>query len=390
MIYLDNASTTQIAPSVLEEMMPYLKEQFGNPGTVYELGRNAHDAVQKARNQVADFIGAEPEQIIFTSGGTEANNLAIYGVMYDNFDDRIAVSRVEHDSVLRSVDAHANPVFINVDSNCVVSVQEVERILSRYHDSVRHNNIRMVSVMYVNNETGAVNPVKEIADLCKRYGVLFHTDCVQAAGCQPIDVKEIGCDFLSISSHKIHGAKGAGALFVRDKDLLPMHLIYGGASQEFGVRGGTENVAGIVGFGKACELAMYGREDYEKTVLYYKQSFYNKLIDELKKDNLDDIIKVNGEAIQNSSGKTLNISVQGVDAETLVLMMDAQGVCISAGAACKSHESKPSHVLLAMGLTQGQARSSVRVSFSEFNTYAEIEKAACILANCIKVLRGAV
>ena len=388
MIYLDNASTTQIAPGVLDAMMPYLKEQYGNPGTIYELGRKALNAVSVARKQVADFIGAKPEQIIFTSGGTEANNLAVYGVMYNNFDDRIVVSRVEHDSVLRAVDYHANPIFINVDNNGVVSTKDVERVLNKYQDSARRNKIRMVSVMYVNNETGSVNPIKEIATLCKRYGALFHTDCVQAAGCQPIDVKKIGCDFLSISSHKIHGVKGVGALFVRDKSLLPMHLIYGGASQEFGLRGGTENVAGIVGFGKACELAMYGREEYEKTVLFYKKSFFDILIKELKKDNLDEMIKVNGETIQSGSGKTLNLLIRGVDAETLVLMMDSQGGCISAGAACKSHESKPSHVLLAMGLTPGQARSSIRISFSDFNTYDEIEKAACILANCIKNLRG--
>ena len=217
---------------------------------------------------------------------------------------------------------------------------------------------------------------------------MFHTDCVQAAGCQDINVKEIGCDFLSISAHKIHGAKGAGALFAKRKELISP-LIYGGSSQEFGLRGGTENVAGIVGFGKACELAKANIKDCLKTVSYYKNYFHETLIDELYIRGIDrSIVRINGRDPKSIQGKTLNIMFRGVDAETLMLLLDAKEVCVSAGSACKSHESKPSHVLIGMGLTPDEARDSIRVSFSEFNTESEIKEAAEIIAQCISMLKA--
>lgn len=384
MIYLDNAATTQIAPAVLDEMMPYLKEEYGNPGTIYGFGRKAADAVALARQRVAKFIGAEPEQIIFTSGGSEANNLAIHGTrkyLSGIGKEMILASKVEHDSIMNAVSQY-NTVYVGVDEFGMVCPEHINRALT-----FCHKNIGIVSIMYANNETGSVNPVADIGKICAEHGVLFHTDCVQAAGCQHTDVKEIGCDLLSISSHKIHGAKGVGALFVKNKELLSP-LIYGGALQEFGLRGGTENVAGIVGFGKACELAMLNREECLDTVSYYRQLFYARLIDKLKKKELDSIVSINGECLFNSKGKTLNIRFDGVDAETLVIMLDAQGVCISAGSACRSHESHPSHVLTAMGLTPDEARDSVRVSFSEYNEVAEVEKAASITASCVAALKG--
>lgn len=384
MIYLDNAATTKISPLVLEEMMPYLKEEYGNPGAVYSLGRRAAEAVRQARQRVADFIGATPEQIIFTSGGSEANTIAIRCTrkyLESIGKKTVLTSTVEHDSVLKAIDNFSS-VSVGVDELGVVHTEHISQILDRCSD------IGIVSIMYANNETGSVNPVAEVGRVCKEYGVLFHTDCVQAAGCQPIDVNVIGCDFLSLSSHKIHGAKGIGALFVRNKELLTPQ-IYGGALQESGIRSGTENVAGIVGFGKACELASHGREEYLETVSCYKQKFYDCLLRELHSYNLDKIVSVNGEPITNK-GKTLNLRLENVDAETLLLMLDAQGVCISAGSACKSHESQPSHVLTAMGLTPDQARDSVRISFSEFNKNVEVVEAAKIMAKCINSLKSEV
>lgn len=382
MIYLDNAATTKISPIVLADMMPYLREEYGNPGTIYGLGRRAADAVAQARQRVADFIGASPEQIIFTSGGSEANTIAIRCTHEHLIAVRralVLISAVEHDSMLKAVE-NINHVIVGVDNSGVVDVTEIERLLEQ------HPEIGLVSVMYVNNETGAVNPIATIGKICREQGVLFHTDCVQAAGCQSIDVNEIGCDFLSLSSHKIHGVKGVGALFVKNKELLTPQ-IYGGALQEFGLRGGTENVAGIVAFGKACEIAGACRETNLMKVTHYKKMFYGLLMRKLHECGLDKIVSINGEPISNE-GKTLNLRFENVDAETLMLMLDAQGVCISSGSACRSHESQPSHVLIAMGLTPDQARDSVRVSFSEYNEAAEVEEAAYIMANCVATLKG--
>lgn len=242
MIYLDNAATTQMDERVLEAMMPYLTTEYGNAGTLYKFGRAANEAVQKARTQVAALINAEPEQIIFTSGGSEANNLVFRGLkdyLKSIGKTHILVSAVEHDSVLRAAESLIKDGFhveyIPVSSECRVSPAVIE-------DALRADT-GLVSVMFANNETGAINPIEDIGTICMKRGILFHTDCVQAAGCYPIDVVKIGCDFLSVSSHKIHGCKGIGALYTKDKSKLTP-IVYGGSEQEFGLRGGTENVAG--------------------------------------------------------------------------------------------------------------------------------------------------
>ena len=398
MIYLDNAATTMIAPRVLDAMMPYLKEEYGNAGTIYGLGRRAADAISKARRQVADFIGAKPEQIIFTSGGTEANNLAILGCK-DYLESigkkHIITTPTEHDSVLRAINALCKQLRHN-DSECIkpefyTSFLSVDKYGHASVDSLiqklnNYDDVGLISVMYTNNEVGVLNNIKHIGQLRREKCILFHTDCVQAAGNVPLNVDEIGCDFMSISSHKIHGPKGIGALYVRDKKYLSP-IINGGLTQEFGLRGGTENVASIVGFGEACELASKGLDDYSNTIIYYKKLFYKILQDRLAENNLDNDMSING-LLPRYPGKTLSITFKNVDAETLVLMMDSKGVCISAGSACTSHESKPSHVLKAIGLSEDDARSTVRISFSEFNTTYEIERAAKILANCVNTLRG--
>jgi cysteine desulfurase len=264
---------------------------------------------------------------------------------------------------------------IGVCKNGVVSAENLKEALT--------DDVCLVSVMFVNNEIGTVNNVREIGEICKKKGVLFHTDCVQAAGCHKIDANEIQCDFLSISSHKIHGPKGVGALFVRDpKSIDP--IIYGGRHQEFGLRGGTENVAGIVGFGKACEMAALELKHPDNASLWWKKLFYKKLMAALPNSFVHKI-RLNGESYL-TKGKILNLRIDGVDAETLVLMLDPMGVCISAGSACRSYESEPSRVLLAMGLSPDEARESVRISFSKFNDRSDIKKAATVFAECVRAL----
>lgn len=384
MIYLDNAATTPIDRRVLESMMPYLTTQYGNAGTLYKFGRAANEAIQNARAQVSRFVGASNGSIIFTSGGSESNNLVFRGVKeYLKRIGRthILVSAVEHDSVLRAAESLIKEGFdvgyIPVQGDGSVSLTALEGLL--------RSDTGLVSVMYVNNETGAVNPVCDIGSLCMKHGVLFHTDCVQAAGCHAIDAVEIGCDFLSVSSHKIHGPKGVGTLYVKDVTTITP-LIYGGAEQEYGLRGGTENVAGIVGFGRACELSAAQLQEDKTYVSSLKQRFVTELTDALKERGMDGIIHINGGSIM-APGKTVNLRIDGVDNESLILMLDNKEICISAGSACQSHESNPSHVLTAMGLTMEEARSSVRVSFSRMNTMEEIIEAAQTIAGFIGVLR---
>lgn len=384
MIYLDNASTTKIDPEVLDAMMPYLTEQYGNPGTVYSFGRSAKKAVDKARVQVARFIGAKPEQVIFTSGGTEANNTVFFSIadrLKAKGKNRIISSKYEHNSVSKAIEAlcikrgfHSTKVRPNAQG--LISSDE---IISNIDEDVG-----LISVMYVNNEVGTENPVSEIGEYCKSHNILFHTDCVQAAGSHKIDVREIGCDFASISSHKIHGGKGIGALFVEDTaSIFP--IIYGGISQEFGLRGGTENVPAIVGFGKACEIALNKQHETDILTSSLKQNFFHILLGNLKSSGLEDIVHINGDLIIKH-GKILNLRFDRVDGETLLLMLDAKGVCVSAGSACRSQESQPSEVLLAIGLDPEDARNSIRVSFSRMNTEEEIEEAAAIMADCVRIL----
>lgn len=395
MIYLDNAATTKIHPDVLKAMMPYLTTEYGNAGTKYELGRTAAKAIEVARKNVADFIGAKEGQIIFTSSGSEANNMAILGVLdYLRFSGkkRILVSSVEHDSVIKAANAAEKALchssennikdrfhveYIRVNSDGTLDMNHLSELLSK-------DDVGLVSVMYVNNETGAVNPVHDIGEICASRDILFHTDCVQAAGCHHIDVNYIGCDFATISAHKIHGGKGVGALYIKDKRVI-RPIIHGGRTQEFGMRGGTENVAGIVGFGKACQMAKSELVERRTAVSLVKRLFYSTLTDELNKLGISDILSINGQDISND-GKTLNIRFKNVDSETLLLMLDSRGVYVSAGSACQSHESKPSHVLLAMGLSPDEARDSVRVSFSIFNTPDEAITAAKVFAECVSTL----
>lgn len=385
MIYLDNAATTQIDSRVLEAMMPYLTGQYGNAEALYQFGRAANEAVKNARAQVSRFVGAQSGKIVFTSCGSEANSLVFGGVK--NYLKRIGrthilVSAVEHDSVLRAARSLIKEGF-HVDS---IPVHGDGSVSMAALESMLRPDTGLVSVMYVNNETGVVNQVGEIGSLCMKHGVMFHTDCVQAAGFHTIDAVEIGCDFLSLSSHKIHGPKGVGALYIKDPACITP-LIYGGQEQEYGLRGGTENVAGIVGFGEACELSSAHRHEDRTYVSGLKQKFVTEMTGALKEHGLEDIVHINGGSVM-TTGKTVNLRIDGVDSESLILMLDSRGICVSAGSACTSHESEPSHVLTAMGLTAEEARSSIRVSFSRMNTTEEVENAAHTIADFIVVLRA--
>lgn len=384
MIYLDSAATTRVSQEVLDAMMPYLTEEYGNAGTLYSLGRNAAVAVRKAREQAASLFGCEPDHVIFTSGGSESNNTVFKGLrqkLLKSGKRHLVVSAVEHDSVLKAAESLTKDGFyityVEPGNDGIVQPDAVEKAIQE--------DTGLVSVMYVNNETGAVNDIRAIGQICRVHSVLFHTDCVQAAGQYPLDVGDNCIDFASVSSHKIHGPKGVGALFVRSLDIFP--LVCGGSEQEFGLRGGTENVPGIVGFGRACETATGRLRETTIEVSVLKQKFYTQLIEALGEYGIGrECVHVNGRPVIES-GKVLSLRFDGVDAETLLLMLDTKGVCVAAGSACSSHEAKPSHVLTAMGLSRDEARSSIRFSFSKYNTTEEIESAAQITASCIFALR---
>lgn len=368
MIYLDNASTTKIAPEVLDEMMPYLTTRYGNPGSPHKLGQDAKQAITLARERVAAFLRADsPEQIIFTSGGTESNNMALSSYTFN------VVSNIEHDSIMNRAGLNALTGYIDVDKNGKIIWESFEKNVT--------DMTEMVSVMFANNEIGTVNPVEKIGEFCKEKNILFHSDCTQAAGCIKIDVNELCLDFATISSHKIHGPKGVGALYIRDKNDVRPELMgrIGGKDHEYGIRGGTENVAGIVGFGKACQMITGVETQIGAEISVLKKKMWKDLKYHMGKHGMSDIIHDNAESSSNF-GKVLNVRFDGIDAETMLLMLSAMDVCVSAGSACRSNEQEPSRVLRAIGLTDDQARDSIRISFSKYNTEEEVGEAAKVIA----------
>lgn len=381
MIYLDNAATTQIRPEVIEAMMPYLTTEYGNPGSLYSIGRNAAQAVAKARQQVAGLLNCEPEHIVFTSGGSEANNLVIKGVsqyLCDDMRRHVLTDKTEHDSLLKAITD--SPLYAG-DFAEVNRYGEVDA--NAFRNALTYNT-GLASIMLANNITGRYNLIRPLVEIARERGILFHTDCVQAAGFYDLDVENLGCDFLSISGHKIHAPKGVGALYIKDKQFLAP-LISGGEHQEFGLRGGTENVASIVGFGVACEMAKNYRSQNRDAILKLKQEFMSRLYGELTERGLLKICHLNAYQYYN---KIVNVRFDGVDAQTLVIMADTMGVCLSAGSACQSKNNAPNPTLVAIGLTPEQARQSVRISFSELNTIEEMGEAARIIAECVQKLRG--
>lgn len=371
------------AVSVVDSVNRCMLEVFGNPGSEHSLGRDAKKAIELARKHVADFIGTTPEHIVFTAGGTEANNLALRGVKHrDGYDNMIVTSNVEHDSIINTVNSLSDcrdVCFINANKYGFVDKKDVEQVL-------QNSRPDLVSIIHMNNETGVLNNISEISDVCKQHGVLLHTDCVQSAGCVKLDVDEIGCDFMSISAHKIHGLKGVGALYVRDFSTISP-IITGGMHQEFGLRSGTENVVGIVAFGEACRIINKFGDDYFKDVVVKRNTLIGEIYRTFYEEypEFDERIHINGKPDMHL-GKTVNIRFDGVDAETLLVMLSSNGVMVSSGSACRSLEEEPSRVLTNIGLTTEQARASIRLSVSHYTTTEECSEAARILVDCVRKL----
>ena len=366
MIYLDNAASTRLHPGAAEAMAPYLGDRYGNPSSIHREGRLARRAVERARRQVAALLGAGPREILFTSGGTESDNLAIRGASRGG---GVVTTSIEHDAVLEPCRA-LGATLVGPDRLGMVDPAAVAGAVTA--------GTSLVSVMMANNEVGTVQPVAEIARECRARGALFHTDAVQAAGKVPIDVRSLGVDLLSVSSHKIHGPKGAGALYVREGTGLDPQVLGGG--QEGGMRSGTENVAAIVGFGRACELAREG--------LAGNAARAAALRDELVRQALE----IPGTTLNGHPGSRLpgcaHLTFLGVSGEDLIIKLDEHGIAASTGSACSVRTQKASHVLRAMGFSHEEITGSLRMTVGAFNTAGEISRAASALREIVPELRA--
>ncbi len=375
-VYADNAATTPVSKAVLDEMMPYFTEKFGNASSIYALGRNAQRDLEDARERVAKAIGASASEIYFTSGGSEADNWAIRSVcerLAAKGKKHIITSVFEHHAVLHVCQALEKQGFevtyLPVYENGLVKVEDVEKAI--------REDTALVTIMYANNEIGTVQPIAEIGKLCREKKVLFHTDAVQAVGHVEIDVNTQNIDMLSISGHKIHAQKGVGALYVK-KGIALTNLIYGGA-QERNKRAGTENLPAIMGFAKAMEIACTDIEKRgEKTA---KQR--DRLISEILKISHT---RLNGDPVKRLPG-TVNISIEGIEGESLLLMLDINGICASSGSACTSGSLDPSHVLLALGLKHEVAHGSLRLSIGDETTDEDIDYIIEVVPQVVKRLR---
>lgn len=375
MIYLDNAASTQIHENVLESMLPYLKEQYGNPSSIHRYGRLAHKAIEKARKQIAQLINADPTEILFTSGGTESNNTALYGISEKRPNSQIITSLIEHDAILEPCKRLAkngyDVVYISVDDKGMVNLEVLEKSLS--------DNTCLVSIMFANNEVGTIEPISKIAKLCNEKNIPFHTDAIQAIGKIPIDVKKLGIDLLSISSHKINGPKGIGALYVRKGiDIDPIIL---GGGQENGLRSGTENVANIVGFGKACEIANLNLSENISHMKKLRDILVLKILKEIPG------VTLNGHP-ENRLPNNAHFTFLGVAGEDLIIKLDEYGIAASTGSACSVHTQKASHVLEAMGYSYEQITGSLRLTLGLYNTESQIDETVNILKKVTAELRS--
>jgi len=367
-IYLDHNATTPLSPAVVEAMMPYMTGIYGNPSSVHRFGRLTRDALEQARVQVAQCVGAEANQVIFTSGGTEANNLAIKGSLLNQALASIAVSPIEHACVLEPAKAMAKLGW-KLD---LLVVDDQGRVVTDHLKSTMTAETRFVSVMAANNETGVLQDLAHLVEVSKSVNpdVLFHSDACQMLGKLPISFKQLGLDLMSVSSHKLYGPQGAGALIVsRSIDLQPQIL---GGGQEKGLRSGTENLAAIVGFGRAAELATETQQARKEHVQKLQQQLVDSLIDQPGVT----VFSSQAERLPN----TVQFSVQGIDGETLLMQLDRKGFAVSSGSACDSGRTDPSHVLLAMGIDDMIAKGAIRVSFGEQNTSEQIVQFIDVLA----------
>ena len=376
-IYMDNAATTATRPEVLEAMLPYFTQTFGNPSSIHGVGREARKAVEAARKQVADAIGAEAREIYFSAGGSESDNWAIrLGCEAMQKKGRhIITSAIEHHAVLHTCEYMEKQgyevTYLPVDEYGLVSVEDVKKAI--------RPDTALITIMAANNEIGTIQPIAEIGKLAKEAGILFHTDAVQAVGAVPINVKEWNVDMLSLSGHKFHAPKGVGALYVR-KGIRITNLIYGGA-QERGLRAGTENLPGIVALGKAIELAVAEIPEYTERLTKLR----DKLIDGILASIPD--VQLNGHRTQRLPGN-VNVSIRYVEGEALLMRLDLAGVAASSGSACTSGSLDPSHVLLAIGLSHEIAHGSLRLSLGNDTTEEDVDYVLETLPNIVTTLRA--
>lgn len=377
-VYLDNAATTKVRNEVVEAMLPYFTEYFGNPSSLHLFAREAGKGLDTARAQVAKALNAKPEEIIFTGGGSESDNMVLRGIpeAYKKKGKHVITSAVEHHAVLHTLEAmekegRVEVTYLPVDEYGTVTAEQVEK-------AIRPDTV-LVSIMFANNEVGTIMPIKQIGETCKKHGVLFHTDAVQAVGHVPVDVEKMHIDLLSLSGHKFHGPKGVGALYVRKGVRIPA-LILGGA-QERRKRAGTENVPGIVGMGKAIELATSELEDNAAKMKVLR----DRLIFGIPARIPD--VKLNGHPTERLPNN-VNFSIRFIEGESILLMLDLNGIAASSGSACTSGSLDPSHVLLAMGLPHEVAHGSLRLTLSEFTTPEEIDYVLDTLPPIVEKLRA--
>jgi cysteine desulfurase len=379
-IYLDTAASTPVADEVIEEMLPYLKERYGNPSSIHKFGRETARAINLARKRVAEMIGASSiREITFTSGGTEANNLALKGTAIHVQSkmpkkNMIITSSIEHDAVLEPCKDLEDRGFVTmhlpVTGEGFVRPSELKNVIS--------DNVALVSIMYANNEVGTIQPIKELVEITHQAGALFHTDAVQAAGKLPLNVKNLGVDMMSLSSHKINGPKGVGALYIRS-NLKILPIIHGGG-QEWYLRSGTENVPGIVGFGKACELANKRMRHYQEHVAGLRNYVVERVLKEIPRSRLNGL---RTERIANNA----HFTFFGVNGEDLIIKLDENGIAASTGSACSVKKQKQSHVLKAMGFSYEEITGSLRLSLGMHNTKDEVDRAVNVLSSVIEELR---
>ena len=375
--YFDNSATTRVKEEVLQEMFPYFCEEYGNPSSMYSVGREAKRALEKARVRVAKLINCKPKEIYFTGCGSESDNTAIKGIAYKNRKkgNHIITSKIEHPAVLhtcQSLEKHGFEVtYLNVDKDGFINLSELEK-------SIKQNTI-LISIMFANNEIGTIEPIREISKIAKKHNIIFHTDAVQACGNVDIDVRKLGIDMLSLSGHKLYAPKGVGALYV--KEGIEFEKFMDGGHQEKDKRGGTENVAEIVGLGKAVELAKNNLEKHQEH-LRTLRDYYIKNIEEKITD-----AKLNGPRENRLPGNA-NFSFPGINGEELLIHLDERGICASSGSACTTGSMDPSHVLVAIGLDKNMSKGALRTSFGEENTLEDVDFLVDSLVEILNKMRN--
>ena len=360
--YFDNSATTRVKEEVLNEMLPFLSIEYGNPSSMYGIGRSAKRAIEEARKRVASLINCKPEEIYFTSCGSESDNTALKGIA-DKYNEKgkyIITSKIEHPAILhtaQNLERHGyNVTYVDVDKNGIINLEKLQNAIN--------SETILISIMFANNEIGTIEPIEKISEIAHKHRIIFHTDAVQAVGNIPIDVQKLGIDMLSLSGHKLYAPKGIGALYV--KKGIEFERFIDGGHQEKNKRAGTENVAQIVGLGKACQIAERNLKQYEEKL----RNLRDYCLQQMKDKNFK--FHINGTMEQRLPGN-LNVCFENIDSNELILKLDAVGICVSGGSACSSGESKPSHVLTAIGVPSNLAKGALRLTFGDFNTKDDVD-----------------